>query len=49
VNHQVPAVASGFFSKLLEQLSKVLERLRQTTQITVLLGEQNVYFRTSAC
>jgi branched-chain amino acid transport system ATP-binding protein len=29
---------------ILEQLSKALERLRQTTPITVLLGEQNVTF-----
>ncbi len=29
---------------ILEQLSLALERLRQTTPITVLLGEQNVTF-----
>jgi branched-chain amino acid transport system ATP-binding protein len=29
---------------ILEQISKALERLRQTTAITVLLGEQNVTF-----
>jgi branched-chain amino acid transport system ATP-binding protein len=29
---------------ILELLSKALERLRQTTKITVLLGEQNVTF-----
>jgi len=29
---------------ILEQLSKALESLRQTTPITVLLGEQNVTF-----
>ena len=28
----------------MEQISKALERLRQTTPITVLLGEQNVTF-----
>src|ERR1700746_3470437 len=34
----------GLAPVILEQLSKALERLRQTTQITVLLGEQNVTF-----
>jgi branched-chain amino acid transport system ATP-binding protein len=34
----------GLAPVILEQLSKALERLRQTTQITVLLGEQNVMF-----
>jgi branched-chain amino acid transport system ATP-binding protein len=29
---------------ILEQISKALEKLRQTTKITVLLGEQNVTF-----
>jgi len=29
---------------ILEQLSKAMERLRLTTDITVLLGEQNVTF-----
>jgi len=29
---------------ILEQLSKAMERLRRTTSITVLLGEQNVTF-----
>src|ERR1700745_216453 len=32
----------GLAPVILEQLSKALERLRQTTSITVLLGEQNV-------
>jgi branched-chain amino acid transport system ATP-binding protein len=34
----------GLAPVILEQISKALERLRQTTQITVLLGEQNVTF-----
>jgi branched-chain amino acid transport system ATP-binding protein len=34
----------GLAPVILEQLSKTLERLRQTTAITVLLGEQNVTF-----
>ena len=34
----------GLAPIILEQLSKALERLRQTTKITVLLGEQNVTF-----
>jgi branched-chain amino acid transport system ATP-binding protein len=34
----------GLAPVILEQLSKALERLRQTTRITVLLGEQNVTF-----
>ena len=34
----------GLAPVILEQLSKTLERLRQTTGITVLLGEQNVTF-----
>ena len=34
----------GLAPVVLEQLSKALERLRQTTSITVLLGEQNVTF-----
>jgi branched-chain amino acid transport system ATP-binding protein len=34
----------GLAPIILEQLSKSLERLRQTTAITVLLGEQNVTF-----
>jgi ABC-type branched-subunit amino acid transport system ATPase component len=34
----------GLAPVILEQLSKALERLRQTTAITVLLGEQNVTF-----
>ena len=34
----------GLAPIVLEQLSKALETLRQTTQITVLLGEQNVTF-----
>ena len=34
----------GLAPVILEQLSKALERLRQTTPITVLLGEQNVIF-----
>ncbi len=34
----------GLAPVILEQLSKALERLRQTTTITVLLGEQNVTF-----
>src|ERR1700724_1970662 len=34
----------GLAPVILEQLSKALERLRQTTPITVLLGEQNVTF-----
>jgi len=34
----------GLAPVILEQLSKALEQLRQTTSITVLLGEQNVTF-----
>ena len=34
----------GLAPIILEQISKALERLRQTTDITVLLGEQNVTF-----
>jgi len=34
----------GLAPVILEQLSNALERLRQTTAITVLLGEQNVIF-----
>jgi ABC-type branched-subunit amino acid transport system ATPase component len=34
----------GLAPVILEQLSKALEVLRQTTDITVLLGEQNVTF-----
>ncbi len=34
----------GLAPVILEQLSKALERLRETTSITVLLGEQNVTF-----
>jgi ABC-type branched-subunit amino acid transport system ATPase component len=34
----------GLAPVILEQLSKALERLRQRTSITVLLGEQNVTF-----
>jgi branched-chain amino acid transport system ATP-binding protein len=34
----------GLAPVILEQLSKALERLQQTTPITVLLGEQNVTF-----
>ena len=34
----------GLAPVILEQLSKALERLRQSTPITVLLGEQNVTF-----
>ena len=34
----------GLAPVILETLSKALERLRQTTDITVLLGEQNVTF-----
>ncbi len=34
----------GLAPVILEQISKALERLRQTTRITVLLGEQNVTF-----
>jgi branched-chain amino acid transport system ATP-binding protein len=34
----------GLAPVILELLSKALERLRQTTKITVLLGEQNVTF-----
>ncbi|HUN52819.1 MAG TPA: ATP-binding cassette domain-containing protein [Candidatus Sulfotelmatobacter sp.] len=34
----------GLAPVILEQLSKALERLRQSTSITVLLGEQNVTF-----
>jgi branched-chain amino acid transport system ATP-binding protein len=34
----------GLAPVILEQLSKALDRLRQTTAITVLLGEQNVTF-----
>ena len=34
----------GLAPVIMEQISKALERLRQTTNITVLLGEQNVTF-----
>jgi branched-chain amino acid transport system ATP-binding protein len=34
----------GLAPVILEQISKALELLRQTTAITVLLGEQNVTF-----
>jgi branched-chain amino acid transport system ATP-binding protein len=34
----------GLAPVIMEQISKALERLRQTTPITVLLGEQNVTF-----
>ena len=34
----------GLAPVIMEQISKALERLRQTTTITVLLGEQNVTF-----
>jgi len=34
----------GLAPVILEQLSRALELLRQTTPITVLLGEQNVTF-----
>ncbi|HXT07713.1 MAG TPA: ATP-binding cassette domain-containing protein [Roseiarcus sp.] len=34
----------GLAPIVMEQISKALERLRQTTEITVLLGEQNVTF-----
>ncbi|MDW4799811.1 ATP-binding cassette domain-containing protein, partial [Escherichia coli] len=34
----------GLAPVILELLSKALEKLRQTTKITVLLGEQNVTF-----
>jgi branched-chain amino acid transport system ATP-binding protein len=34
----------GLAPVILEQISRALERLRQTTDITVLLGEQNVTF-----
>jgi branched-chain amino acid transport system ATP-binding protein len=34
----------GLAPVIMEQISKALERLRQTTEITVLLGEQNVTF-----
>jgi branched-chain amino acid transport system ATP-binding protein len=34
----------GLAPVILEQLSKALARLRETTPITVLLGEQNVTF-----
>jgi branched-chain amino acid transport system ATP-binding protein len=34
----------GLAPVILEQISKMLERLRQTTSMTVLLGEQNVTF-----
>ena len=34
----------GLAPVVMEQISKALERLRQTTDITVLLGEQNVTF-----
>jgi branched-chain amino acid transport system ATP-binding protein len=34
----------GLAPVILEQISKALERLRETTEITVLLGEQNVTF-----
>ena len=34
----------GLAPVILEQLSKAMETLRQTTDITILLGEQNVTF-----
>ena len=34
----------GLAPIVLEQISRALERLRETTDITVLLGEQNVTF-----
>ncbi len=34
----------GLAPIVMEQISKALEKLRETTQITVLLGEQNVTF-----
>jgi ABC-type branched-subunit amino acid transport system ATPase component len=34
----------GLAPVIMEQISKAIERLRQTTEITVLLGEQNVTF-----
>ena len=34
----------GLAPVILEQLSRALDRLRRTTDITVLLGEQNVTF-----
>ena len=34
----------GLAPVIMEQISKALERLRRTTPITVLLGEQNVTF-----
>jgi len=34
----------GLAPVIMEQISKALERLRQTTEMTVLLGEQNVTF-----
>ena len=34
----------GLAPVILEQLSKALERLRQTTDLTVILSEQNVTF-----
>ena len=37
----------GLAPVILEQLSKALERLRETSEITVLLGEQNVTFALS--
>ncbi|MGY3457174.1 branched-chain amino acid transport system ATP-binding protein [Bradyrhizobium sp. LM3.4] len=39
----------GLAPVILELLSKALTKLRQTTSITVLLGEQNVDFRASTC
>ncbi|MGY4451663.1 ABC-type branched-subunit amino acid transport system ATPase component/ABC-type branched-subunit amino acid transport system substrate-binding protein [Bradyrhizobium sp. i1.3.1] len=39
----------GLAPVILEQLSKALTKLRQTTAITVLLGEQNVTFALPAC
>ena len=39
-----PNTTLGLAPVILEQLSKALELLRQTTPITVLLGEQNVTF-----
>ena len=41
---QVRVAAPPLAPVILDQLSKALERLRQNTAITVLLGEQNVTF-----
>ena len=42
--HMRRSATLGLAPVILEQLSKALEKLRQTTPITVLLGEQNVTF-----